>query len=436
MKNLKHDFIKYVSFNVLGMIGLSCYILVDTFFIAKAFGSLGLASLNFSISIYSIMQGLGLMTGVGAATEFSILNKTQKHEKSLVFTNAIIVGAILSIILIIVAIFFSGELSVLLGTDDDTYPLTRVYLRTILIFSPVFILNNIMLAFVRNDKNPKLAMSAMLFGTLTNIILDYVFIFVFSMGFFGAAFATVFAPIVSLCFLSSHVICKRNTFHFIKCRLRLFYARRILSLGFSSLIIEISSAVSLIVFNIVIMKMVGSIGVAAYGVVANIALIASAMFVGISQGMQPLASRYYGQGDNNRLRLILRYYIITSFMFSFVLYLLIFIFTTPIVVAFNSEGNEYLQTLASDGVRIYFMGYFFAALNITTASFFSAVSKPTRAMIISMLRSFVLLVPFVLILSHLFQMNGVWFSFVITEFIVFIVMIIFLSKLYLTYTKK
>ncbi len=429
MKNLKHDFIKYVSFNILGMIGLSCYILVDTFFIAKAFGTLGLASLNFSISIYSIMHGFGLMIGIGSATMFSILGSREKHERNTVFVNALVLGAIISIVLITISIFALDKLCSLLGTDEATYPLTRVYLKNILSFAPAFILNNIMLAFIRNDKNPRLAMTAMLVGSFANIVLDYLFIFIFSMGMFGASLATSFAPIISLSVLSRHIIDKKNTFCLIKCKIRLFYIRRILSLGFSSFVIETSSALSLIVFNIIIVRMEGNIGVAAYGVVANIALVASAMFVGISQGLQPLASRYYGNGEMKSIKMITGYYIKTSLILSFVLYLLLCIFNTSIVKAFNSEGNQHLQTLASVGVSIYFIGYIFAGLNITTASFFSAISYPAKAMVLSILRSFVLLVPLVLILSSLFRMNGIWLSFVITEFLVFIIMIIFLSKL-------
>ena len=427
MEKLKSDFTKYVGFNVLGMLGMSCYILADTFFIAKALGTVGLASLNFSISVFSIIQGFGLMIGIGASTKFSIIEQSNRHERNLVFTNSLIIGGIISIFFITIAIFLTEQLSILLGADGVALPLTKIYLTIILSFAPFFILNNIMLSFIRNDKFPQLSMIAMLTSSMSNIILDYVFMFPLSMGIFGAAFATGLSPVISLCILSFHIISKKNTFHIIKCRLKLFYVKTIMFLGFSSLMGELASAISLIVFNIIISKIEGNTGVAAYGVIANIALIATAMFVGISQGLQPLASKYYGRGNKVFVNHILHFSITTSFMLSLFIYVIVFIFAKHIVNVFNSENDIQLSFLATEGIKIYFIGYFFAGINIISSAFLSAISKSKYAMAISMLRSFIILVPFVFIFTLFFNIRGIWLSFVITEFVVFIITMIFLS---------
>ncbi|MDF2804987.1 MAG: Na+-driven multidrug efflux pump [Anaerocolumna sp.] len=126
-------FMKYVSLNVLGMIGLSCYILADTFFVAKGLGSNGLTALNLSISIYSFIHGTGLMIGIGGATSFAILKALKKSkEGSTVFTNAAIIGLIAGVIYMFIGIFLSQDLSKLLGADEATLPLTNVYLKTLL----------------------------------------------------------------------------------------------------------------------------------------------------------------------------------------------------------------------------------------------------------------------------------------------------------------
>ncbi|EGT3617484.1 MATE family efflux transporter, partial [Clostridium perfringens] len=312
MKELKLKFMKYVSLNVMGMIGLSCYILADTFFVAEALGTVGIAALNFSISIFSILQGIGLMIGIGGATDFSISKEEKSNSNNKSFTHAIVIGALASLIFIIVAIFFTKQLGILLGADETTLPLTQVYLTTILSFSPFFILNNILLAFIRNDKNPKLSMIAMLVSSFSNIILDYIFMFPLSMGIFGAALATGLSPIISLCILSSHFIFKKQSFHLAKCKIHFRRILRIISLGFSSFVGELASAIALITFNLIILKIEGNVGVAAYGIVANVALIATAIFVGISQGVQPLASKYYSKKDMLSVNLILKYTIITS----------------------------------------------------------------------------------------------------------------------------
>lgn len=201
------NFFKYVSLNVMGMIGLSCYILADTFFVSNALGSNGLAALNFSIPIYCIINGAGLMIGIGGATRYSILKSQNEDEKAnSIFSNTVIIGMVVGIIMLIVGLFLSTPIAKLLGADGTTLTLASTYLTTILSFSPFFILNNIMIAFIRNDGNPRLSMAGMLTGSFSNIVLDYIFIYPLSMGMFGAAFATGLAPIISLCILSSHFI--------------------------------------------------------------------------------------------------------------------------------------------------------------------------------------------------------------------------------------
>lgn len=428
MEKVKSNFIKYVSLNVIGMIGVSCYILADTFFIAKALGTAGLASINLSISIFSIMQGMGLMIGIGGATDFSIRKQLDKDQSNKSFMQSIYFGAFVSIIFIIIAMFFTVPLSRLLGADKTTLPLTKTYLTTVLSFAPFFILNNILLAFIRNDHNPKLSMIAMIVSSLANIVLDYIFMFPFSMGMFGAAFATGLSPIISLGILSTHFISKKQSFHLIRCKVQVERILRIMSLGFSSFIGELASAISLITFNLIILKIEGNTGVAAYGIIANIALVATAIFVGIAQGLQPLASDYYSKGSFRSVNRILRYAIMSALMFSVVIYGTIFIFANPIVSLFNSENNIQLNLLAVEGVKLYFIGYLFAGINIVAAAFLSATSNAKEAMVISILRSCMILIPSVLIFSILFDMTGVWSSFVITELLVFVLTMIFLNR--------
>lgn len=421
MKSLKQNFIKYVSLNIAGMLAISCYILADTFFISKSSGQDGLAALNFSISVFSIMQGIGLLIGIGGATCFSILKAEQDSQKqNKVFVTSLVLGAAASVIFLITAVFFAEPLSALLGADKITLPLTRVYLTTILAFSPFFIFDNILLAFIRNDGNPKLSMTAMIISSLSNIVLDYVFMFPMSMGIFGAALATGISPVISLCILSIHFISKKNGFSICRCSISLSETRSIFSLGFSSFIAEMASAVALIIFNLVIVRIAGNTGVAAYGIVANLALIASAIFTGTAQGIQPLASEFHGKKDARSVKLILKYSVYTVFIISVFIYISVFFFSDQITAVFNSKNNARLAELASNGLKIYFLGFLFAGLNIVCSSFLSSTQRSKYAIIISALRSFALLVPSIIILSLAFGMTGVWLSFTVTEFIVFL----------------
>lgn len=427
-KSLIKKFAKYVSLNILGMIGLSLYILADTYFVSKALGVTGLAALNLSISIFSVINGIGLMIGVGGATRFSILKSQEKDkDASVVFSIAIKTGIIIGIIFVIIGIFGTKHLALALGADTFTLPLTKTYLSTILSFAPFFIVNNIILAFVRNDNNPKLSMIAMLIGSFSNVVLDYLFMFPLNMGMFGAAFATGLAPIISICILLILFINNKNVFVSLKNKLSWSLIADIFSLGLSAFIIEVSSAVVLITFNIVILGLEGNLGVASYGIVANIALVGVAIFTGLAQGIQPLISKYYGLERHELVTKVRKYALFTSIFIAIIIYLGIFIYSEGIINIFNSENNVDIAKMAEKGLRIYFLGFFFVGLNIVSAMYLSATENARDAFIISIARGIIIIVPLVLILSKIWNMTGVWLSFVLTELIV-TVLVVYLAS--------
>ncbi len=422
-------FRKYVTLNVLGMIGLSCYILADTYFVSKGLGTNGLASLNLAISIYSFVYGLGLMIGIGGATKYAILKAKQEHEEAnKIFSTSINLGITIGILITLIGIFLSEPLSRILGANEHTFTMTNTYLKTILSFAPFFILNNVLIAFVRNDGDPKLSMAGMLIGSFSNVILDYIFIFPLNMGMFGAAFATGLAPIISLCILSLHFIKNNNNFSYKKIRISIKRILSICSLGISSLITEISSGIVLIIFNIVILKLEGNTGVAAYGIVANLSLVSASIFTGIAQGIQPLISSFYGNKNVISIKKIFRYAIVLSLIIAVCLYIIVFVFSNQLVSIFNSENNELLRELAVKGLRLYFIGFLFAGINIITASFFSSIEQAKLGFVISIVRSVVAIIPVVLALSSIFGINGVWTSFPCAELISFVIVAVCLKK--------
>lgn len=418
-KVLLRKLAKYVSLSILGMIGISFYILADTYFISKALGSTGIAALNFAIPIYSVIHGAGLMIGIGGATRFSILKSQAKDKKSgEVFSSAVKSGVLTGVIFAAAGIFCAEDLAKALGADSMTLPMTKTYLATILSFAPFFILNNVVLAFVRNDNNPNLAMTAMLVGSFSNVVLDYVFMFPLSMGMFGAAFATGLAPIISCCVLLFHFAKKENAFDFLKTKLQWNHVPDIFSLGLSAFIIEVSSAVVLITFNLVILEIEGSLGVTAYGIIANLALVGMAVFTGLAQGIQPLTSKYYGMKKYNKVREINKYALLTAASIALIVYTCSLFYADSIIGIFNSENNSEIARIAEAGLKIYFAGFFFVGINMVTATFLSASENARQAFVITILRGFAIIVPLVLVLSKMFYMDGVWTAFVLTEFVV------------------
>lgn len=416
------DFIRYSFFSIMGMIAISCYILADTFFVAQGLGTNGLASLNLAIPTYDFIHGTGLMLGMGGATRFSIL-KSQNNQKGAdtIFTNTVYLGIFFSVIFMLGGLFFSGSLARLLGADQNTFEMTNTYLRVMMLFSPAFIFNDIILCFVRNDGNPRLSMIATVCGSLFNVVFDYIFIFPCNMGMLGAVLATGFSPVVGLTIMSPHWLGKKRGFHFRKLVPDADSIRTNISLGFPSLLSQISAAIVMIVFNMLILGLEGNTGVAAYGVIANISLVVLSFYTGIAQGIQPLVSHSYGRKKTDGIRQFLRYAMISMVILSAVMYLILFVFADPIASAFNSEHNAKLQEIAVTGLKLYFTSLVFAGFNIILSMYFTSVEKALPAQIISLLRGLILIIPIAFLFANLWDMTGVWMSFPATELVTAIV---------------
>ncbi|MCI8660201.1 MAG: MATE family efflux transporter [Lachnospiraceae bacterium] len=413
------EFIRYISLSVMGMVGLSCYILADTFFIARGLGTNGLAALNLAIPIYSFVHGSGLMVGMGCATRYAVF-KGQRAQKASdqVFTGGVWVAVVLALFFVLCGIFFSGELTRMVGAQGEVEIMTRTYLRVILLFAPSFIMNDLMISFVRNDGNPRLSMFAMLGGSLSNIVLDYIFIFPMGMGILGAVLATGGAPVISMAILSRHFLRNKNGFHFLRESPDWRILAGNISLGVPSLITELSAGLVILIFNGIILNLAGNTGVAAYGVIANISLVVIAVYTGISQGVQPLVSRAYGGGDKDSTKRLFRYAIVTVLFLSVAIYGIMFWEADPITRIFNHERDRKLQEIAVEGIRVYFTAIPFAGFNIVLSQFFTATEKAVPAQLISVIRGFVLIIPAAFMLSFAAGMKGVWLAFPVTELMV------------------
>lgn len=414
--NLFKNFCKYVSLNVMGMLGLSCYILADTFFIARGLGSNGLTALNLAIPVYSFIHGTGLMIGMGGSTKYSIQRAGGTADDSRrTFSLALILAAIFSALFLMAGIFADKALTGFLGADTAVFEMTRVYLKLILLFAPAFILNNVILCFVRNDRNPNLSMIAMLTGSFANIVLDYIFIFPFGMGITGAVAATCLAPVISLAILSRHLRSEKSSLHPMKPALSLRAGVRLLSMGISSLITEAASGIVMITFNFIILSLRGNTGVAAYGIIANLSLVVTSIYTGIAQGIQPLLGSAYGAGDGYKINKIYKYAVSSALIFSAAVYALLVLLCKPLTSAFNSSGDAALAEMAVQGIVVYFTAFFFVGINIISAMRFGCVERPAVSFTLSMLRGIVIILPAAVLLSKLFGMLGVWLAFPAAE---------------------
>ena len=413
-QSIRREFFRYTSQNIMGMIGLSCYILADTYFISQGLGAEGLTALNLAIPFYNFIQGIGLMLGMGGATRFSILRGQDLEEEAMrVFTQSLMLALAAGVLFVIPGVFFSSQLSTLLGGSGTVHGMTATYLRVLLSFAPAFLLNNVLLCFVRNDAAPRLAMTAMLGGSFSNILLDYLFIFPLNMGMFGAVLATGLAPVISMMILAPHF--RSSALRLKREGLRLRGTGRLAVLGCPSLISELSSGLVLILFNLIILDLAGNLGVAGYGVVANIYLVVLALFTGLGQGIQPLVSAAWGRKETRCVHTVYRYALVVAAVLAVGVYILAVALDAPIVAAFNREKDPLLQEIAVQGLHLYFLAFFFAGFNVVTAVYFSSMDRPRAGFAVSILRGFVLIVPLAMLMSRIWGMDGVWLSAPVTE---------------------
>ena len=426
--NLTKQFFKYVSQNIFGLLGTSCYILADTYFISQAAGTDGVTLLNLCLPIYNFIFAIGSMIGLGAATRYAIL-RAQGEERAAqrYFSNAVFCACLLAVPFVLVGIFCPGTLLRLMGGDAGIVALGIPYARIFLLFTPFFMCNYIVSAFVRNDGAPSLAMVATLSGSLFNVVFDYIFMFPMGLGLAGAALATAVSPMLSIAICSRHFFQKDNTVQFVRQLPSAKLLGQSCQLGISGFVGELSSAVTTTVFNFLLLRLAGNVGVAAYGVVANFALVATAIFNGVAQGAQPLISQCYGKNEMAGAKRLLLLGCGTALALAAVLYSAVFGFTDTFVALFNSENSALMAEYAHSGMRIYFLGYFFAGCNIVAAGYLGAVNRPTEATITSVSRGVAAIVTCSLILSALFGMNGVWSAFPAAEAIT-LALTVFLLK--------
>lgn len=430
--SVRRQFIKYVSQNVLGMVGISLYILADTFFISEAVGADGITALNLVLPIYSIIFAIGAMLGVGSSIRYAVARNQGRPDVDTYFVNALFWGTLVSLVFVILGVKAPDKVMMLFGADADIVRVGVSYTRIFMVFAPCFVWNHICNAFVRNDGAPTVAMAATLSSSLFNIVMDYVFMFPLGMGMAGAALATAVSPLIGVAVCCIHLLSKRSH---VSLRWKKPSFRRLMfscQVGISALVGEISSGVITVLFNMLILDLAGNVGVAAYGVVANIALVAIAVCNGISQGMQPLISACYAQGKHMEVKQLLWMGVRTVLTFAIVLVGCMYIWTTPIANLFNRDHDVLLETYAIHGLKLYFIGFLFAGINIVGTGIFSAMEEAKASFVISLLRGFVLICLSALLLAHLFGMTGVWLAFPVAEALTLLfVFVIFKKRKYI-----
>lgn len=415
--NIKRIFLSYLLPSVGGMLGISLYVLGDTLLVGRGLGSNGLTALNVSIPIMNVFAGVGLLLGVGGATIVSILKgEGREDETSSIFTLSFLLTLVTGLLIGTLGLIFLEEFARFMGASQGVVlKMSKEYLTPLFLASVFFVVNSFLIVFVRNDNSPRLAMVAMLVSSISNVILDYVFLFIFDWGIRGIGIATALSPVISLCILSSHFIRRKNTIKLTRFQFSIGVLKRIVANGIPSFVIETVAGVVIFVFNRVIITIEGDLGVAAYSIVANLSLFCAAVFNGIGQGIQPIISINYGAKEFERVYDIVKLAIYTSLGVGMAFFLMGLIFPRQLASIFIKGDNPSLMAMSTRGIRLYFTAFILMGLNTVLISFLQSKEYAKVSISISIGRGFVFILIGIVILPKLLGIDGVWLTIPLAE---------------------
>ena len=421
-------FFHYLVPAVCSTLVTSVYLLVDTLIIGQGVGALGISALNIFMPFFLLFNGIGLLFGIGSGILISAEDGMGNKKKSnQYFITGLVSVVSLALVLSLIWNHYLESLCIFLGANDDTIGLVLEYGKCIMAFAPVFMMSNYFAPIVRNMKNPKLVMCAVLTGSVLNVILDYVFVFPMDMGMFGAAAATVIGSLTTLLVLSTHFIKKQNRVKINKETISLNLLAPIFKCGFSSLIMEVASGFVIFIFNIQILKYIGNNGIVVYGIISNCVLVGLALFNGVAQAAQPIIATNFGAGLNTRVKKVLKYALITTTIIGVSLFAVVFLFTGQIIKVFVQANSEILS-VGIPALRLYLSAFCIMNINILISSYFQSVGKEKVAIYISIIRGFLLNIVLAFLLPSVLPSTVLWVVVPVSELITLVCITVYAKR--------
>lgn len=416
---------------IMSLLVSALYNIVDQIFIGRGVGYLGNGATNVVFPITIIALSLALLIGDGCAAYLSICQGRKDEESAhRSVGNAIVFTVIISLILTLLFVVLKNQVLTGFGATENTLSYADEYFTYIVIGIPFFMFANMMNSIIRADGSPQFAMLSTLVGCIINIVLDPIAIFVLGWGMMGAALATIIGQIVSAVLAMYYVKhtksikLKKDSF-----KLRGSLLKRILPLGISSFLTQISIVVIMGVMNNVLVtygaqsKYGPDIPLTVVGIVMKVFQIVISFVVGIAAGSQPIVGYNYGAGQMKRVKQIFKTMILAEAVVGLIAMICFECFPLQIIAIFGSEDGLYNE-FAVMAFRLYLGTIVLCCIQKATSIFLQSLGKPMLSMGLSLLRDFVLSVPLVLILPVMFGVTGTLYSAPIADVVSFIVVII------------
>lgn len=424
-EKVKTLYFKYLAAAFGSALISSIYSIVDMAMVGQYHGPDGSAALAVVAPVWNIIYSFGLLMGIGGSVIFSTIRgreQGQERKSNEYFTASVIGSVILAAVIWLLIIFFDRELLMMFGAQDNTLTLGLEYVAPIKYAIPLFLFNQMLAAYLRNDKNPALATGAVLAGGIFNVFGDYFFVFTCDMGAYGAGLATAIGSAITFIVMMTHFFMKKNTLKLVKPAQLPRKLKEITVTGFSTFFIDVAMGILTILFNRQIMNYLGNDALAVYGVIVNISTLAQCCTYSVGQASQPIISTNFGAGRGDRIRRTLKYALGTAAVFSLFWTVLSMAAPNLFIRIFTSPTPEVLE-IAPGIMRCYCSSFILLPLNIFSTYYFQALMKPKAAFIVSVARGVVLSGILIYLLPAVAGADSIWFAMPITELAVAIYVI-------------
>ena len=410
--------LKFVAPSIIMMIFTSIYGVVDGFFVSNFVGKTQFAAVNLIMPFIMAVVTIGFMLGTGGSALVAKTlgegdeSKAKKYFSMIVYT-ALIGGIILSVI----SFFLVRPIAVLFGAEGELLEYSVLYAHILVFSLPMFMLQNVFQVFFVTAEKPHLGLYVIISAGVTNMILDFLFIAVFHFGLAGAAVATAIGETVGGLVPMIYFARPNSS------RLKLVRTKpewkalgQACFNGSSELMTNISASVVNMLYNFQLMKLAGQDGIAAYGVIMYVNFIFIAIFIGFSIGSSPIIGYHYGAENNDELKSLLKKSLMIIATISLALTVFAELLSSPLAKIFVSY-DENLFAMTRDGYRLYTLSYLICGFNIWGSAFFTALNNGFMSATISFLRILVFQIICLLLLPAIFDVNGIWISIVVAEFL-------------------
>jgi len=412
---------------IVGMVVQALYNVIDTFFVSRYVGTLGIAGTAIAFPIQMILIGIGVSVGIGGASMLSRrMGERDNEGASMALGNMISISIVTGIVCAAAGLIFTEPLLRIFGANDAIMPHAMDYISIILIGSPFFIFSVVASSAARAEGNARIAMFSLVIGGCLNVVLDPIFIVVLKRGVRGAAEATVISVIVSCLFLLHYVLRGKSEVRLKPRHLRMKPAivTEIFAVGSSDFARTAAMSVTSAIFNNILENLGGEVPIAVFGIIFRVISFVFMPMIGIAQGAQPILGFNYGARQFRRVNDCLKLATRCGTAICCVGFVVFMAFPGQILGIFiNPEDEHALEVIAmgTTATRWLVLAFPLIGYQAIGASLFQAIGRALPALFLAFSRQVLFLIPMVIVLSNLFGLRGVWLSFPAADVTSFVV---------------